>query len=343
MTPGTDPAADPDGLSFEGEARAARAQARSRYWRGVWGLALVVLATCLVLTVAFNALYRLAVARTLHWPSSLVPATVEFQEGDPLLQAFANRQGCSDDHITESWDDHAELDCQLLTAMVSGDLAAASALLADVAGGPDTGLALPNLKAALDTQLQDAASRQDWATCSAAAWLALQVLDKEDSPPQASAADDNRLLLLAAACEQAGTALRAPEAHTQLLATIARGAHLEADFPATWATAPARTSMRAWGEYLSGLSRLRARDFDAADRHFVGCFEQGPPGALRELALLGMARSVFWRQTTLGFAQGAAASASAPAAVKKLRSLAQGITRASFRSDVEQYLAALAP
>jgi hypothetical protein len=321
-------------LSFDGEAQLARAESRIRFWRSMSSLVLSVLSLCMLLTIIFNGLYRLAVARTLHWPSSLTPVSIDFHEGDPAMQAFTGDLNCQEDAS-------ADIECSLIRAFVQGDLRGISRQLGEVDVDSEFHFSTPRLKAALDEQLQDAAIRHDWATCSAAAMVALQVLDKEDSDPTDSAAEDNRLLLLASACQYALPALLNQKEYASLLQRISAGAHLEKAFISELEALPTENPLRPWGDYFSGLVFLRAKNFRAAEVQFVYCINHAQAGVLRELAKLGSARSIFWRQATRASEQGNSGVAERKLALTKLHDLEKNMDRISFRNDVQHYIEAL--
>lgn len=322
-------------LSYEAEAKAAQEQARKKFWRSLWIFVVTLLVLTGILSVTANALYRLSVARTLYWPSSLTTPGINFNESDPVLSAYVTRNACEsteDDYSSASEDEFGS--CEIIESLARGEYSEAAKQIQEADSSNAVQL-LPSVKAVVAHQLADSAARRDWATCAQAAWIALQILEKQDTTPQSNWASDNRLLLQAGSCEFARTAYLSEDEYSELARRVASGRHLDDDYIAQLVERPEQ-QLRAWGHYFDGISKLRARESGPATESFRKSLAANPTGLLRELALLGSARTLFWRYKLASFeAQQKISQSEARAG---LQGIAQLIQRKSFRSDVEHYV-----
>lgn len=266
-------------LSYETDANAASAAARSRYWRVIWifafGFSLVIFA----LTVTANALYRLSVARTLDRPPTLTRPVMEFDESDPIISAFVDKEAClppvDDDANSEFFGDDAESEtCGVLASLARGGAIEAAKEIQS-APLPGNGELLPEIKKILADQIEDSARRRDWATCGLMAGTALTTLDKQDSTPLLSRASDNRLLLLAGSCQFARRGFLAADDYAELTRRIATGAHLNAEYVAQAMQHPS-SQLQAWGHYLDGIIQLRGRQAELAAAAFLRALDTKP-------------------------------------------------------------------
>lgn len=322
-------------LSYAAEAKAAQDQARKKFWRSLWIFVASLLVGAGILSVTANALYRLSIARILYWPTSLVTPGINFHESDPVLSAYVSRNACEPteyDYSSSSEDEFGS--CEIIESLARGEYSEAAKLVQEVDSSNADQL-LPSVKAVVAHQLTDSAARRDWATCAQAAWIALQMLEKQDTTPQSNWASDNRLLLQAGSCEFARNAYLSENEYSELARRVASGGHLEDDYIAQLVERPEQ-QLRAWGHYFDGINKLRARETGPATESFRESLAANPAGLLRELALLGSARALFWRYKLSSFeAQQKVSQSEARAG---LQSIAQLIQRKSFRSDVEHYV-----
>lgn len=323
-------------LSYEAETNAARAAARKRYWRAIWIFAFAFSLVTVALAMTANVFYRLSVARTMYWPASLTLPAMNFKESDPILDAFASGDACERPADDEFEDDNTwAKSCAVLASLARGGATEAVKLIQS-AEPSDDGELLPYVKAKLGDQLEDAANRRDWATCALMAWVALQMLDKQDSAPQHSRALDNRLLLLAGSCQFASLAFLAADDYAELTQRITTGTHLDPEYVVKAIKRPS-SQVQAWGHYFDGIIKLRAREAELAATSFRTSLEAKPSGALREMALLGLARALFWRHT-LAAPDPTPPPANANEVRAELKAIARAMARASFRSDVDHYV-----
>ncbi len=338
MANGTDSSETRGSISFDLEARLARRLDRRRFWHSIWWAGIALLVGGLFFTVIFNALYRLAVARTLHWPDSLPTPIAIFQESDPLLSLFLHKEGCVSAANGDSMEVSVGVECALLASAVQGDLAGINKLLVHVNNEFSAHSSLHDFKEALVHQMLDATDRRDWASCSAASWIALKLLDAEDSLPQETGRNGNQLLLLASACERPNDILRNEAPYVLLMQRIGKGTHLDLEFVAELQSRAVEDPLHAWGQYLSGLRALRIQDFNKANVLFDNSASLARNGTLHELALLASARSVFWSHKVLLRQQESGASSDSQETVTKLLQLGRSMQRVSFRNDVKHYL-----
>lgn len=324
-------------LDFETAAAAGLAQARRRYWRALVAFAAGFVLVTGVLAVTSNAFRRLSITRTAYWPASLSKPIMRFDESDPLARDYVYRGACeqSGDEAFE-FGENSTAACEILASLARGEIPEALKLVRGLTAHDDRyGLRL--LNATLASQLVDSAKRRDWATCSFAAGVALQVLEKEDSAPQSISADDNRLLLLASGCEFAHYAFVAEDDYVELTSRIATGMHLDHEYIHRMLQRP-MGPMLSWGRYLDGIAKLRAREFLPAATSFRACFATTPSGMLRELSLLGIARALFWQHRLAEHAPPEIAKRTADNVRAELRAIGTAIRRTSFRNDVEYYV-----
>lgn len=309
-------------LRFDNES--ARQAGRTRYWR--WIAALSVAGACgiAVLTLTFNLLYRVSLHRLAYWPAPLTQRSFDFQEPDPVIQAFSETPFCESVLKSAKLLDIA---CDIKHRLAFGDFP-------DPAAKSGEGLEVIGLVLA---QTEDAVVRRDWATCARFSKFGAAVLDHREEDEPVATPEHNELLLYAALCENPKEPLRHQRLFSLLANRILTGQHLEANFldelrePS--ATIP---TLMAWQHYLRGLVLLRAKEFVQAHEAFSQA-NQHASGLLKELSLLGDARATYWQWRL------ADAHALRPeAAAARLHAVEALITRTSFKSDVQFYLRTIA-
>jgi len=126
-------------------------------------------------------------------------------------------------------------------------------------------------------------------------------------------------------------AFMSPDEFRGIVHRIWEGAHLDADFIGHL-QAGKHPQLRAWGGYLQGLSSLRQKNFDRAERYFIDAQRQSV-GVLRDLCTLSVARAVFWKEKL----ESQGKSSSRSSAMARLRALEQATARKSFKTDIQYY------
>lgn len=328
----TDHVLDPkpaQGFDFDRGTAVARQAATSEFWKGICKVALWGLAVAVLLTGLFNGFYRLAVARTLHWPSSLVLPSMQFREADPIVQRLVDGRACTSFGRSDDWQNayDEEARCSgLWLPLALGDMQQVRRFIEKNRGGVD------DLQSVLNLQMRSAAARADWATCTASSWMTLMFLEARDPSPTESGGEDNKSLLLATACEFSLWAFRAPDEHQELLLRLAEGAHLDEDFVGRLSANNHSDQLRAWGRYLLGLKELRQKNFAAAVTQFIDARKLAV-GTLRDLCTLSVARAIFWHQKL----DKTGKAASRGNAVNQLKALESATQRKSFKTDIQYY------
>src|SRR5258708_3775699 len=189
--------------------------------------------------------------------------------------------------------------------------------------------------------LSEYLAREDWAGARRHVRRIVGWLEAWDPPPNIASASYssfelqafmNVMYRLDALLDDFGIFFRDYESAVIFLRSTTSGKELTPD-KLNFLKNSKSSEMRAWAYYLEAASLLRKREFEAASRTFGAVVANTRNDRLRDLALLGTARSHYWRVRNK---QMVAASGKTSINVIK-----DQIKRSSLINDIEYYVANL--
>ncbi len=311
--------------------------AQARFLRTTRHAVFWSLAAAAVLLVVFHALLVISEARLRHEPRSIPGLSLAFREADPSMRHFVSTKLSSEcidgDEYLEPVPDEICRGSYLLAAGEHDEFVSLFKENIDIWNDNNR---LGRLELVLRTQMLDAISRRDWATCAKFSKTSLRIMDHVDRPPAGTGPTDNMTLLISSACERPAEIFLQQKAYIRLLGHLAEGTHISSLTLEGLVDVPAGTQLDAWHRYLKAMNALRQKQFDEASKLFDDAARRAD-GTLRDLSLLGKARTIFWRHK-LRISQLDLAPESREKTVRALRLVSMMVKRASFKSDIQDYV-----